>query len=385
MKTQLELYSLTTFDGQTLMFPTDDATFLEIGGFAMPPVNYITKRGYKQHGETEVGYVLQKRPVKLHLHFNHACSRYQYWQNRALVMDILRQNRAGAMTLTVLLPGDPSTDSGNYSKSGATLASNMALGDVTVTLSSALQFVVGMWIRIDQEYMLITAVNGTTGVLTVSRTGPKATHTSGAAVWYAPLTALSRKRSIVVRPDPGLLLDVDASREANWYIDETIQFVAFNPVWFDPTTQIQSVAAAANQQLVFPITFPIVFGSSGFTFPVNIAYAGSWYSYPVFTLTGPYSSAIITNTTTGVSFIMAVALPGGAQRIITTTPGNISILDASGNNAFSELGPGSNLVDMNIRPTPEAPNGVNAFTINMYAPGSGSAAALSYNAQFLGI
>jgi hypothetical protein len=105
-----DFYSLTTYDGQVLEFPNQAGHFIEVGGFGMPPVNWITKQGYRQHGETEVGYILSRRQISLHLHYNPSYSRAQYWQNRALLIDFLRHNRNGPLTLTVQLPGDSAAD-----------------------------------------------------------------------------------------------------------------------------------------------------------------------------------------------------------------------------------------------------------------------------------
>ena len=383
-----EFYSLTTYDGQVLTMPDEVVSLPEIGGWAMPPVNWITKQGYRQHGETELGYILQKRPLTLKFHWVSAQTHYQYWQNRAALIDFLRHNRSGPLTLTVALPGDNITDPSTYSLSGQTVASNQAAGDITLTVSSAFFFAVGMYIRINQEYMKITSINLVTNVLGVQRgaNGTAATaHSSGTTVYYSPGSQVTRLRSIVIRADPGFIADVDSSREAGWFIDESIKFVAFNPIWFDPVPEVVGQNIIVATSLIFPITFPITFSAAAGVFQTNIAYAGSWYAYPTITLTGPYNSATITNLTTGVTFFMSVPLAVGQQRIITTTPGAISILDQNGVNCFGELGPTSNLTDFNLRPAPEAPGGVNNIYIALNGASGNAAVSLSYNTNFIGI
>ena len=383
-----DFYSLTTYDGQVLEFPNQAGHFIEVGGFGMPPVNWITKQGYRQHGETEVGYILGRRQISLHLHYNPSYSRAQYWQNRALLIDFLRHNRSGPLTLTVQLPGDSAADVSSYSPSGQTLLGNMASADITFSVSSSYLFAVGMYLRIDQEYMQIASVNNLTGVVTVSRgrnNSSKAAHSASAPIYYSPFSVTSRLRSITVRADPGLTLNTDSAREAHWHIDEALSFTAFNPIWYDPVAQVQTSAANVASQLVFPITFPITFALSGASLPMTIAYAGSWDAYPTLMLSGPYTSCYVLNTTTGVSFLMSVAIAAGQQRIITTTPGSLGVVDQSGNNAFGDLGPGSNLTDFKIKAAPEATGGLNAFLFQFYGGGSGTQASLSYNPQFIGI
>jgi len=196
-----------------------------------------------------------------------------------------------------------------------------------------------------------------------------------------------KARSIVVRADPGAIFAEDPQRESGWFIQEKINFIAFDPIWFDPSTNILAPSSTQSQFLIFPITFPIQFGVNGLQFVAQVTYAGSWYGYPIITLTGPYQSAVITNTATGVSFTMNVPLIGGAQRIINTTPGILSVVDATGVSYFSELGPASNLVDFNLRPDPEAVGGVQTITVNMLgtSAGQGSAASVSYQNRYFGL
>ena len=66
---------------------------------------------------------------------------------------------------------------------------------------------------------------------------------------------------------------------------------------------------------------------------------GTWSSYPVVTLTGPYRFVTVQNTATDVSFTLSVAISSGQKRVIDLTPGSISITDASGNNKFGDLAP----------------------------------------------
>jgi len=293
---------LTTYDGKSITLPDNGAYSVAVLGSAgAPPVNFVTRQGYRQHGLTEVNYTLDKRPLTLQLHRNAACSRAQYWANRAELHEILRHNRNGPMTLTV----------------------SQAAG--------------------------------------------------------------SAKRSIIVRADPGAILADDPSREAGWFIDEQINLTAFDPIWFDPNVISIPFTSAAQSYLTFPITFPILFGLTGTPYNATITYTGSWYSYPTITLTGPYTTALIQNLTTGINIIFTVGITAGQQRIINTTPGNMSILDAQGVSHFGELGPTSNLVDFNLKPDPEVKNGVHTFAVTLSNTTIASNASITYNNRYFAL
>lgn len=296
-----ELIKLMTVDGNTLMMSDEIIQALAYTGFGAPPTDYQTRRGYKQHGATELDFTLGIRNVTLHLHRVPGCDRQAYWDNRLALHQFLRPNRGGALTLTLRTQGD--------------------------------------------EY-----------------------------------------RSLVVRAEPGLDPAPLMQGNNNWDIDEVLEFVAFDPIWFDPEEVLFSNSSTTDTDLVFPITFPIVFGLSGVFFSTgSFTYAGTWKSYPTITLTGPYTRATITNTATGISIIMNVAIAAGEQRIISLTPGDQSIVDALGNNKFSDLSPGSNLIDFNIRPDPEVPGGIQSIDAGFVDGTSDSAFELSFYTRYFAL
>lgn len=294
-----DLQYLDTFDGKRLEVGAE-VHFPVYGGYGAPPTDWQTRRGYQQHGVTEVGYTLGQRTITIDLLYRAAVDRQDYWDHRARIHDFLRPNRNGPLQLTLRTPD-------------------------------------------------------------------------------------GSQRTLTVRADPGAIFP--GERDNHWQLEESLAFVAFDPIWFDPDTASIDLSSATADNLVFPITFPIQFGAGGLTLSTGvIAYAGTWKEYPVITLTGPYTTAIITNQATAVSLQMTVAILAGAQRIIDLTPGNISVVDASGKNKFSELGPDSNLVDFNLRPDPEVADGQQEITVNFTGGSAGvSAASLDYNERYFAI
>lgn len=297
-----DVHELTTFDGKLLTFPYPEIKLIAYGNYGAPPTTYTTRRGYKQHGATEIDFLVDPRQIELHFWHAPACNRQAYWDTRLALHEILRPNRGGAMTLTLTQPG-------------------------------------------------------------------------------------GEKRALIIRADSGFVFPPDDNN--NWSIDETINCIAFDPIWFDPdqTNTDYALTQQVDTDLVFPITFPIVFGTSGVVFTTgSVTYPGTWPTYPVFTLTGPYNSVYMTNLQTGVVLTMVVAIVNGDTRIIDLKPGSQQILDEDGNSRFDELGPGSNLIDFAIQPDPIVAGGVQEIQVVMAGGIVGqSTARISYFNRYFAI
>lgn len=296
-----DVIHIETFDGQELFFTDNEMRLIAYGNLGAAPTNFITRRGYKQNGQTEIDFLLQSRNITVELWQSGECDRQTYWDNRKALHDFLRPNRNGPLTFTIRTPN------GNL-------------------------------------------------------------------------------RSIVVRADPGMVFPPQTNNN-NWALQEQFDFIAFDPLFYNSAEAVLSLSAATQLQLIFPITFPITFGTSDeFLSSGVINYLGTWKSYPTITLDGPYTRAVITNVTTGVVIFMSVAIGAGEQRIITLTPGAQSITDANGNNKFSDLGVGTNLIDFALLPDPEVPDGEQEITIQLVDGVAGqSGASLSYYERFFAL
>lgn len=306
MTTQLgDVIHITTADGNELWFSDPDVKLLAYGNLGAPPTEFITRRGYKQHGSTEVDFLLQSRTISVVLWHSPTCDRQTYWDNRNALHEFLRPNRNGPLTFTLRTPN----------------------GDL---------------------------------------------------------------RSIVVRADPGLVFPPTEQANNSWGIQENMDFLALNPLFFNGEQSLPTLATGDQEELVFPITFDddhIVFGLTGLFFSTGVfTYGGTWKAYPTITLTGPYTRAVIVNVATGIAIYMSVPISTGDQRIITLTPGSQSIVNGLGENKFSDLGAGSNLIDFAILPDPEAPDGEQEIQIQLIDGETGvSDASLTYYEQFFAL
>lgn len=297
-----ELHELETADGKKLVLPGGDVAFLAYGNYGAPPTEFITRRGYKQDGVTEIDYLLNTRNLSVTIWQASACSRQEYWDNRHALHEFLRPNRGGPLKFTLRQPD---------------------------------------------------------GSL----------------------------RSLYVRADPGLILP--APGDNSWLIQEPIEFIAFDPVWFEPDTVVTNVTSSISEQLVFPITFDnanIIFGESGLLFIDAVTYTGTWESYPTITITGPYTAVTVRHLERQIVLTLSVAILANETRVLTLTPGSQSLVDGMGNNKFSELGPLSNLVNFSILPEPEVVNGLNTLRVNLTGGVAGqSSVTIAYNRRYFAL
>lgn len=196
------------------------------------------------------------------------------------------------------------------------------------------------------------------------------------------------KRSIRCVYNGGAEME-DFDEDSNQFrVNLALEFVAFDPLFFDPVTVDLDLVATTQTDLIFPITFPILFGASGNLFDTgDLNYTGSWRAYPTITITGPYSSAVLTDYGTGATITLGVAIGAGETRIIALSENSFMITDGNGNNAFDELTVGSNLIGFYIPPTGQIiAGGEQRITVNLIGGSeSQSAVNIEYSDTYYGI
>lgn len=148
-----------------------------------------------------------------------------------------------------------------------------------------------------------------------------------------------------------------------WGFTEMLRFIASDPVLTDPTLRTVTFTPETLTNLVFPITFPITFGSTLLDDTQNITYQGSWHSYPVFVLTGPLQNPIITNQVGGEVVELNYNIPSGRVVTIDLAYGVKSVTDDLGTNLFGTLDPESDLEQWHLDPDPQASGGVNPVRV----------------------
>jgi hypothetical protein len=97
------------------------------------------------------------------------------------------------------------------------------------------------------------------------------------------------------------------------------QLIAPDPFLYELTTEEITLGAITNNGLVFPLIFPIVFGSITGE-QATITNVGTAIAYPVVTIIGTCSNLIITNLTTSESISLNIGLIDTDILIIDSRP-----------------------------------------------------------------
>lgn len=172
------------------------------------------------------------------------------------------------------------------------------------------------------------------------------------------------QRALDVFIDQGLDFAESGDNWDAWGATEAIRFVAHNPIYYDPTLKSLQFSLGSLSNLVFPITFPIQFGSNVIDDNAVITYLGTWAEYPVIIITGSMSAPTIENVTTGETLALNYNIPAGRVVTIDLRYGKKTITDDLGTNLVGALAPSSDLSIWHLAPDPEAAGGVNAIHVS---------------------
>lgn len=280
-----EVYRIEAADGLLYYLSDGESRFVvaTIDNAGLPPVEYLTRRPYRSDKLIETGFRLNPRSFSIAYQFVQDCDRQTYWQARADLLNALRPNRGGALTV-VLLREDGS------------------------------------------------------------------------------------KRAIKARAITPVFPAVPVQEVNEYNFAEILQFDAFDPTFFDPTAAIATVANEPSEELAFPITFNddnIYFGAGASYGSIIVNYTGTWYTFPIITITPPYSSIRIHHNQLNVDLEI---LTNSSTRTVIIDLNIPSIVDDLGNSLFNFLTPDSNLQGFRIEPDPIVADGINTFTFTI--PGS---------------
>lgn len=99
-----ELHQVTSYDGQK--YELNDAAIRFVvstpGDLGLPPIEYQTRKPYKSDGLIEKGWSVGSRVFSLDIYINNDCGRDTYWGIRNGLLDVLRPNRNGPCTYTLI-------------------------------------------------------------------------------------------------------------------------------------------------------------------------------------------------------------------------------------------------------------------------------------------
>lgn len=100
-----ELYRVTAADGLEYYLSDGETRFVvsTIDAAGLPPVDYLVRRSYKADRLLEDGYRLNPRTFSVAFQFVNDCTRQEYWQARADLLNVVRPNRGDPLTLTLIM------------------------------------------------------------------------------------------------------------------------------------------------------------------------------------------------------------------------------------------------------------------------------------------
>ena len=135
-----------------------------------------------------------------------------------------------------------------------------------------------------------------------------------------------KRMTVSIQGMPNLIMFIDL---LNWVSDPNLpeiincQLVAPDPHMYALSQSIL-LGATANDSLTFPLTFPLTFGVTTGSQGV-VVNTGNVLSYPIITVVGTCSVITLTNTTTGESMSLDVALGASDVLVIDSNPATRSI------------------------------------------------------------
>lgn len=171
-----------------------------------------------------------------------------------------------------------------------------------------------------------------------------------------------------------------------WAITETLRFIAHDPIVLDPVRNSASwTLGTPTDQLVFPITFPIVFGPAIIDETLDVTYAGNWLTYPTIVITGPLNGPIIENQSTDEILEIGWDIPAGKTLTINLAYGVKSVIDSDGTSRIGTLSTDSDLATFHIAPDPEVASGVNTLLVTGSAATATTAVVVNWYDRYIGI
>lgn len=163
---------------------------------------------------------------------------------------------------------------------------------------------------------------------------------------------------------------------------------AADPLFFDWVGQsaVYGVGGGSSDAWIIPWAIPWTIGSSTIGGSRAITNPGSFDALPRIIITGPITSPVITNTTTGeVLDLTGYSLTAGQTLTIDCRDGVKTVTREDGSNQIAQLSEASDLATFHLAADPDAPGGSNSISV----AGSGATTAtevfLQFNPRYIGL
>lgn len=166
------------------------------------------------------------------------------------------------------------------------------------------------------------------------------------------------------------------------------QFRAANPTFYHPTDDVVTFGlAAGGDGLDIPLTIPMSVGQSDLDQTNTITYEGTWLTYPIITINGPISDAIIENETTDESLdFTGTTISSSDYYTIDCRWGYKTVEDSSGTNKIADLTSDSDLATFHLEaPTGGATGKGNSIKVTGNTVNADTEIFIRYNKRYMGI
>lgn len=166
-----------------------------------------------------------------------------------------------------------------------------------------------------------------------------------------------------------------------------VQLRAPDPTFYDPNSLVVNMTGlAGGTAFDIPWVIPWSIGGASINVTQVINYSGTWAGYPTIKITGPITSPVITNQSTGeVLDFTGTTISAGNWYEIDTRPGYKTVVDQAGANQISKLTTSSNLATWHLAPDFEVTGGVNSIKVAGSSGTTATKVTLTYFLRYLGL
>jgi len=161
--------------------------------------------------------------------------------------------------------------------------------------------------------------------------------------------------------------------------DYALQLVAHDPVWCAADETRMEAAGYDGDQLVFPAVFPIWFDGKTILGAFDIAYPGSWRTWPTVELTGPMINPRLSHEERGVVVQLLDVIPAGYVVTLAIDPEGSSVTNQAGTDLAGRLSEQTDLQGFYLAP------GANTLRVRAAGTSGASKAVLRYYERYVGI
>ena len=183
-------------------------------------------------------------------------------------------------------------------------------------------------------------------------------------------------------------LDLRRDGKAGKTQKTAVMLRAANPLFYDPVSSgaVTINLGGGSGGFTIPTPVPTSVGSSTADASQALTYDGTWESNPVIRITGPITSPVITNETTGdVLDFTGTTISAGSYYDIDTRYGYKTVYSESGVNKISTLLDTSDLATFALQPDPDAADGINVISVTGTGTNADTRVDLTFFDWYVGI